>query len=320
VMFGMARLIYMLRLVDGPGKGILAILETFFSGTIQQMLFICGAIFTNFFVAFVVLVPDMGPREVFLHMYRGLFFGDGAGLDELGLDEVNHNYIHIEVLNGYHVNMNRTLIVIASFVFNVIILNLIIAIYGNEYEKIKKTTTLMFLKQRLRSCCDLVLSHQRFTRHQPPWYVPIFAMVLCALCAAGIILGEHLSMQLPYVSAWSQVHQLMLAAGLMAMAEMNIITILVQGSRIDAHRRAGHERPLFMWMCHRSDFNPHMWDHDEISKQDLKRVSDEMNKRMDGLSNDMKCLNEKMDDRMDRLLNAIHRIEGRIQTAGRIAA
>jgi len=308
VMIGFARLVYMLRLVDGMGKGVLAILHTFFSGTIQQMLFICVMIFTNFFIAFVVLVKGLGPKEIFLHLYRGLFFGDGAGLDRLGLDEDNHDFIRIDVGLGYHINMNRLLMVSASFFFNVIILNLIIAIYGNEYEKIKSVTTLLFLKQRLRNCCDFVLMHQRFTCPPPSWWSTWFGLIWSGLSAVLLLVCDHFGYELQFISRLSQLRRLMLAAALLACAQSHLQALLVQDSRIDAHHWSNPDKPHFLWMCHRVDFNANLHDDNEITKEDLKRVSDEMGKKMAEVDKSIAHLSKRMDAKLDRMMQLFERM------------
>merc|ERR1712137_209960 len=52
------------------------------------------------------------------------------------------------------------LTVVATFVFNIVILNLIIAVYGNEYDRLESISSLHFWRQRARSVTKLYLTQE----------------------------------------------------------------------------------------------------------------------------------------------------------------
>lgn len=135
---------YMLRLLH-RFKRILAIFKTFFSRTILEMLLIAVMIFASFSFAFLTLIRREHAAWTVNYLYRGLMFGDGDGLDRMGLN-----------LGGDGDQDNKVALVLfmvsGTILFNVTILNLVIAIYGNEYERVNGETELHFMKERAKYC------------------------------------------------------------------------------------------------------------------------------------------------------------------------
>lgn len=134
---------YMLRLLH-RFKRILAIFKTFFSRTILEMLLIAVMIFASFSFAFLTLIRREHAAWTVTYLYRGLMFGDGDGLDRMGL-----------MLGGSDEDNKAALVlfmVCGTILFNVTILNLVIAIYGNEYEQVNAETELHFMKERAKYC------------------------------------------------------------------------------------------------------------------------------------------------------------------------
>ncbi|CAJ1429023.1 unnamed protein product [Effrenium voratum] len=132
---------YMLRLLH-RFKRILAIFKTFFSRTILEMLLIALMIFASFSFAFLTLIRREHAAWTVTYLYRGLMFGDGDGLDRMGL------------MLGSDNNDNKVALVLfmvsGTILFNITILNLVIAIYGNEYERVNAETELHFMKERAK--------------------------------------------------------------------------------------------------------------------------------------------------------------------------
>lgn len=134
---------YMLRLLH-RFKRILAIFKTFFSRTILEMLLIAVMIFASFSFAFLTLIRREHAAWTVTYLYRGLMFGDGDGLDRMGL-----------MLGGSEEDNKVALVlfmVCGTILFNITILNLVIAIYGNEYEQVNAETELHFMKERAKYC------------------------------------------------------------------------------------------------------------------------------------------------------------------------
>mmetsp|Transcript_72567 Transcript_72567/g.235802 ORF Transcript_72567/g.235802 Transcript_72567/m.235802 type:complete len:1050 (+) Transcript_72567:114-3263(+) len=297
VMFGFSHLTYMLRMLDGMGKGILAIWETFFSGTIQQMLLICSMVFVNFFLAFIMLAKDRDPTEVFLQLYRGFFFGDGGALDALGLDVSGDEYGRVQ-LGPIMVNMNRVLALMGTSFFTVIILNLIIAIYSNEYDKIKRDAELLFMKHRLRMSCDFVLSHRKLSGPTPRW------LSLLVLPATLVLTADLFCAQpwLPWSRALSRKACLTAASLLLAVAQLIVQMVVLQGmgQHDDVHLQVHEGEPRFLWICHRSDFNAD--DTQEVTKEDLKHLSEDVNKKVAELDQAMGHLGNRLEAKMDQVM------------------
>eukprot|EP00439_Symbiodinium_sp_Y106_P007986 s2976_g1.t1 len=135
---------YMLRLLH-RFKRILAIFKTFFSRTILEMLLIAAMVFGSFSFAFVTLIRREDAAWTVTYLYRGLMFGDGTGLDNLGLslgeNEKLDNKIPLAMF-----------MFCGTILFNVTVLNLVIAVYGNEYDRVNSETELHFIKERAKYC------------------------------------------------------------------------------------------------------------------------------------------------------------------------
>ncbi|CAK9009671.1 unnamed protein product [Durusdinium trenchii] len=132
---------YMLRLLH-RFKRILAIFKTFFSRTILEMLLIAVSRQASFSFAFLTLIRREQAAWTVTYLYRGLMFGDGDGLDRMGLmlgstEEDNKIALVLFMVSG-------------TILFNITILNLVIAIYGNEYEQVNAETELHFMKERAK--------------------------------------------------------------------------------------------------------------------------------------------------------------------------
>jgi len=313
VMFGFFRLIYMMRLLDKMGTGILAILETFFSGAIQQMFFIFMMVFANFLLAFTMLArtKDMKDAlEVFLQLYRGFLFGDGEALDYLGLDEgpAQDGYTHIPSgpYLSIDMNLNRILALFGTLFFNVIILNLIIAIYGSEYEKKKRVSGLLWLKQRLRTSCDSVLSYRKLEGPAPMW---LSACVLPMILAAAVDLLRA-EPALPRLREWNRMQRIMSAAFLFACSESILQMVILQGlgqrDRVHVHYRGARgEEPRFLWICHRSDFSARAHEGEEVKKRDLFNLADDVNRKIAHVEAKMDAVGKKLEAKLDRVLLAV---------------
>eukprot|EP00931_Biecheleriopsis_adriatica_P061034 TRINITY_DN36683_c0_g1_i1.p1 TRINITY_DN36683_c0_g1~~TRINITY_DN36683_c0_g1_i1.p1 ORF type:complete len:1088 (+),score=167.69 TRINITY_DN36683_c0_g1_i1:25-3288(+) len=145
---------YMLRLLN-RFKRILAIFKTFFSRTILEMLLIALMIFASFSLAFLMLIRKREAGWTVMYLYRGLMFGDGDGLDRMGLnldDEKPEHSNHFALV---------VFMMCGTILFNITILNLVIAIYGNEYDATNSETHLHFLKERAKYCLIYVQMYHK---------------------------------------------------------------------------------------------------------------------------------------------------------------
>jgi len=306
VMIGFFHLTYMLRLLDGMGKGILAIWETFFSRTIQNMLFICGMFFVNFFLAFIMLAKDRDPTEVFLQLYRGFFFGDGGALDVLGLDVSGDKYARL-LLGPMAVGMNRVLALLGTSFFTVIILNLMIAIYSTEYEKFTRDAELLFLKHRLRISCDFVVTHRKFS-----WGIPMCASLVGLPLL--VFFGVDLFMLRPFISwhlALCRKSCLTASALMFALGQVFAQMIVVQGmgQQDQVHLQGHGGDPRFLWICHRSDFNSLAADLGLLAtKEDLRHLTEEVHEQIGELSHTVQTLSRQMDEKFDKVLEYVKRV------------
>lgn len=153
--------------IEVHGKRITALVETFFSGSLWEMLFVCSIFLTVAFLAFSTIIRDelMGHKIVIV-MYRSLFFGDGDSLESMGLtptcadaDSDAYKNSHGNggdfegACTGYQMlydDVRIVLMYLITFLFSVVIVNLVIAVYSNEYDRVELMSPLYFMKNRAR--------------------------------------------------------------------------------------------------------------------------------------------------------------------------
>merc|ERR1719171_3407486 len=94
-----------------------------------------------------MLIQKRQGSWIMTYLYRGLIFGDGDGLDKMGLKSHEGTEDH-PVLGVF--------MIVGTVIFNVTILNLLVAVYGNEYEKIDQRSHLIFVQERAKYCLTYV--------------------------------------------------------------------------------------------------------------------------------------------------------------------
>merc|ERR1712032_1239566 len=92
---------------------------------------------------------------IMLSFYRGLTFGDSAGMDKLGLDVTT-------VRETLHSRAHTFIGILGTVAFNILILNLLIGVYGNEYNRVMERSVALFQRERARYCCHSLLSRRLF--------------------------------------------------------------------------------------------------------------------------------------------------------------
>ena len=125
-------------------------------GATRQIMIITMMIFASFCFAFLIIDSNKKSGWVLTSAYRGLLFGSGMGLDNLGLN-VGAAYEENELL------MTEVSVIGSSF-FCVIVLNLIIAVYSSEYNRVQADIPHHFLHSRTIYCLMYFLSG-----HTLPW-------------------------------------------------------------------------------------------------------------------------------------------------------
>jgi len=134
------RIMNMCRATESRGKNIIAVMETTFSGSVIQMLFLAVFFEIAVLCAVAPLLPTQTFDFLFLYLHRSLLFGDGDALDKIKLDTDS----------SWPMN---TVMIWSSFCFNIMILNVIIAVYCNEYERNVLSAATKFGRRRAKLNC-----------------------------------------------------------------------------------------------------------------------------------------------------------------------
>lgn len=225
---------YSFRLCAGGSK-IYAIFFSFLGGATREMISIVFMIFLSFSLAFSVLAKDKAFGWVLASSYRGLLFGDGDGFNNLGLDVHEDSYRNND-------SMLMVFLVVGSFFFNIILLNLIIAVYGNEYDKVAHETPLLFLHGRAKYCVTYVMSCQLV-----PWVGVGVNLTLYLLSAVLFTAAIVLHLNRKSLQSWE-----LGVACLLGASQVVLQAALAQCEWFSVEGVAADGKDRFLWICHRA--------------------------------------------------------------------
>jgi len=271
------------------GSAIYTIAETFFAAAVNQMLFLTFMLLVSFTFALLVLskIHTVG-QAVFT--YRSFLFADGDSFNDIGMTGDHH-----EVWAGD----NGALLlfaVLGAFFFNVIVLNIIIAIYGHEYDKNQVDTPLLFIKGRADYCVKSVLSSYAI-----PWMGTAFNRFLMSVAFVSFVIAVCLGMMHTHETPWlTKLSAFLFAVGLILfrMALIQCDWFSPEGSDADARQR-------FLWVCHTRDWQKM----DEVIEDHAQAEMEErMEKLQDSLEETHGTMDDKfeaLDDKIERLINVI---------------
>jgi len=231
------------RSQQGVGETILAVQQSFLPT--QHMLFIMLGVFCTFYCVFLTLKdPDKSPEYIFLYLWLALIFGEGDGIEDIsGFDTDHENYKG----DGSKLVLQASIffMLIASGVFAVVLLNLMIAMYSNYYEQMVPWARLLFHKMRAKDCIQYMLRPSL-----PVWLVRCLGTVWCrrgAVCLAGLFILLWFALTwLTHVACWDAV--------LLAVA----LQLLQAATLLDEYQASDQRH--YLWVCYRSDY-------DEVHRQ-----------------------------------------------------
>eukprot|EP00811_Abedinium_folium_P025865 NODE_372_length_3111_cov_8.802279.p1 GENE.NODE_372_length_3111_cov_8.802279~~NODE_372_length_3111_cov_8.802279.p1 ORF type:complete len:799 (-),score=185.11 NODE_372_length_3111_cov_8.802279:702-3098(-) len=161
------KLFHICRGLDGSGAKIIAIWETNFTGAVFEILLVTITFFVMCWACFATLLRDERLVKICLYLYRGMMFGDGGGMDTMKLApalECNAGDSCTQGDDDVWAPQSSNLVLqyewftigvgtIFCMIFNICILNLLIAVYGNEYDDMEVQSKLYFMRQRARMNC-----------------------------------------------------------------------------------------------------------------------------------------------------------------------
>jgi len=290
-------LIYKLRLMNCC-KRVTTILKAFVSGAIREMFLVASLFFSAVVLAFSILKRKSGSSSwIGLHLYRGLFFGDGDAFNFMGLNPEQQE-------DGSEV---LTFLMICTTVFfNIMILNLTVAVYGSEYDRLEKESEVYLQRERAGTCCELLLSLQKIKLKDPSdaSSLQVAKNLAVAAVLAGIVLLS------PPVSAGLATLRGFTAACFFAFAQVTFQAITV-ASHWFPGREDGKEGPYvdhFLWICHRSSFCEEsvgsVLDKDavqDVVDERIGRLDEEVNSRIRRLDRRVETLSGQLEGKIDGL-------------------
>lgn len=267
------RFIWMSRL-SVLGSRLYSIRETFCAPAVNQMLFITFLLLFSFITALMVLCR-MHTVNLTLLAYRGFLFGDGDGFNGIGMD----------AKDPATATNNGTLIayvVFGSFFFNVIVLNIIIAIYGNTYDNVQRQRGEFFMMGRADYCVKTVLSTYVISWRGELFNASLTTVALAAI-GAGVVMGKF-------------ANSIFMSAMLLAFGEVLLPMAMIQCSWFSPEGHDSEDRQRYLWMCHSQG-----WKAGE-EKDDLR---EELQEEIDSSLLDVDEKVALLDGKMEQLLTML---------------
>jgi hypothetical protein len=260
VLVAAVRFIALVRLSEF-GMKLFAIQEVFMSAAVNQMLFISFLCLGCFIVALVVLSRQHS-LALAIMTYRGFMFGDGDGFTQLDMDGKGRSILLCFTAGG-------------AFVFNIMVVNIMIAIYGNEYDRAEKDNSGLFLLGRTDYIVNNVLC-----QYNIPWAGLGTHRALTFTSVAIIIVSMYIGLHLQHHRSMMWVCAVMFAFGqiLFSMALMQCEWFSPEGMDAD-----GNER--FLWICHARDWKSYWGDvrqeEEDAEKQLEEDIADKISAMME---------------------------------------
>lgn len=175
--------------IEFHGQRIIALIKSFFSGSIWEMFFVCLAFYLISFLTMYTLLRKDSISDLAAVFYKGLFLGDGDALGALDMKptcRAEDESSYAKTLDGtnflgkcssvstfiYDV-AGLSFMVVVTFLFSIVIVNLIIAVYSNEYVYQVMLCPLSFMKQRAHMNVRYCLKEKLWTCRCFIWIQPM---------------------------------------------------------------------------------------------------------------------------------------------------
>jgi len=280
IAFAFIKLMRLFQMIGSVGLNIVAVLSSLLSGRMPQMLMVSTLVLLMFVAIFNVLIRNQTTYYMFLYLYRGLIFGDGDGLDFLGMKtdftdsampEPNEQAFHAVTKGGF--------MTFATVIFNIVILNLVIAVYGNEYESMVEKSEGIFTRMRaMYTAKYLMLS----TTMEGATSVSTLFMERLHLLHFGYTLSFlMITGSLAWLKYWdvvSYVAAFLIAFGLLLLRERIMAT---QKDWFDENKR------FYLWWCRPDEFDKDRFKSKDEHEDEKNDKLDEMTSSVDRLDSEL---------------------------------
>lgn len=219
------------------GSTIYTVRTTISSGAVNQTLFIFGLLFMSF--TLILLVWNRGDDSLLiLAAFRGWLFADGDGFNDMGMKVMSTKAVFA---------------LFAAFFFNVMTLNIIIAVYGHEYDKAHEDRKFMFLRGRVHYCTSSIISSYII-----PWRGKNVhrSLLACAwfMIAASMYTSLHL-------------HNSLYAGVLLGLGERLLTMTLMQCEWFSPEGVDSDAGKRFLWICYSDDWQSWLGGYEKDEQQ-----------------------------------------------------
>jgi len=278
--------------IDVKGKRVIAIMQTASAASVLEMVMVSLLFGAMFFVAAQSLQEHLSWSVDLVKMYRILFFADGDMLEDVGLDVLCGEAKPCTGLNFVKQSVNSVFLTGSTFFFNIMILNLLIAVFGNEYDRRFLESTKDFMAAKACFSCKYYFMLSLFKNIPCAKLLPL---VWFPLLIFGLAHAE---------SRW-------LSIFLLALGEVLLLAWTRHGSCIDLG-----EKSKFLWWFHPlagvSDNYEESEDaikanlHGVATAEDVASIEGEVNEFIKGVNSKLQMLETEvglMAEELDKACN-----------------
>jgi len=228
-----------MRCVPGIGETILAVHTSFYDT--RHMLVIMAILAFVFWLVFMAIKdPLKSYGYVFMNLYLALIFGEGDGIENIsGFDFGSGTYNPCPYAEGnqcFEWIASVVFMCIASTLYAVVLLNLMIAMYSSYFEKMVPQAQMLIQMRRAKSCVgqltrpalpDCVI---RLLKGRCRFFLGFFAFLMFVVWIVYVVLATSFTM---------------LCGSVLAAVFLLIQTALTH----DDNRHLPH----YLWICYRKD-------------------------------------------------------------------
>mmetsp|Transcript_82082 Transcript_82082/g.129260 ORF Transcript_82082/g.129260 Transcript_82082/m.129260 type:complete len:972 (-) Transcript_82082:67-2982(-) len=274
------------------GSAIYTIRRTATSSAANQVVCIFGMIFVA--VVFILLVLAKGDDDkLVINAIRGWLFADGDGFNGMHMEKGLSDLAVIGV--------------VAAFFFNVVVLNMIIAVYGNEYDKARNELKFDFLRGRANYCTQNILASYLF-----PYEGEACKRFL--ICLAVLLMGVCTYGSFYYRSVW-------LAGLVSAVAQKLLLVATMQCSWFSPEGGDWQNQRRYLWMCCDHEWQGWLIDSSVKEELALKDAAGQSGQSVDlpsEGSRNYRVLDDRFDELNAKMDKVLERMESQIPKSPRL--
>jgi len=253
-------------------------------------------LYTAFLCAYSILRPDHPPRVAMVELYRTLIIGDGESLDNVGLKADEDD----SILTAFAF--------LGTAAFNIVIMNLVIAIFTTQYGHLEGEGEMFFQRERARFACGYILQHQKLQHlaFPGPLESPLAWRVLTSVIPASFSLAAILAFVPDRPQ--SAIAACFIAVGQVTWQARSFYSewFPCQAPYFGAKKqRVNH----FLWVCHQAD----MREDTTVSSAEPRSNVAELQEKVLRIEEKIEHLAGSVDRKIDALAGDVGRILGRLE-------